>query len=175
VRFVPVVILALIVAGCGADRDDGVTPSPSPEFAITVTSRAFTDGGTIPAAHTCGGAAPPISWSGVPAAAKSLALVVDDPGATHGPFVHWIVYDLAPADGGLVDHHAPAGATVAAHSGGVTGWLPPCPPAGRTHHYRFMVHALDAPVGGASTRDVLLAIDDHTIAVGWLTGLVTGR
>lgn len=177
-RLVPlVVVVALIVAGCGAGgRDDGVAPSPTSPFAITVTSRAFTDGGTIPVAYTCngGGGAPPLAWSGVPAAARSLALVVDDPGATNGPVVHWVLHGLPARDGGLASHRqVPAGAVAAGPgSYGSRGWIPPCPRSS-THYYRFKVLALDAPAAGASMHDVLLSIEDHTIATGWLTGTVS--
>jgi phosphatidylethanolamine-binding protein (PEBP) family uncharacterized protein len=57
-------------------------------------------------------------------------------------------------------------------SAGGPGWKPPCPRSG-THYYRFKVLALDGPVAGESLHDVLVSIEDHTIATGWLTGVVS--
>jgi len=163
--------LAVLLAACG---DDTVTPpAPDAPTSITVTSRTFEDGRQIPPDNTCKGAGTPpaLAWTGVPPAAKSLALVVDDPDAPGGTYVHWVVYDLQPADGTLAGP-APTGAREAANSGGGDGWTPPCPPSG-THHYRFTVYALDGAVHGDSTQDVLDDIGRRTIASGRLTGLVS--
>ena len=163
--------LAVLLAGCG---DDTVTPpAPDAPTSITVTSRTFADGQPIPADNTCKGAGTPpaLAWTGVPAAARSLALVVDDPDAPGGTYVHWVVYGLQPNDGTLAGP-APAGAHEAKNSGGGDGWTPPCPPSG-THRYRFTVYALDGAVTGDSTQDVLDDIGRRTIASGTLTGLVS--
>jgi len=163
--------LVLLLAACG---DDTVTPpAPDAPSSITVTSRTFADGQPIPADNTCQGSGTPpaLAWTGVPAAAKSLALVVDDPDAPRGTYVHWVVYDLQPADGTLAGP-APGDAREAPNSGGGEGWTPPCPPSG-THHYRFTVFALDGAVSGDSTQAVLDDIGRRTIASGTLTGLVT--
>src|SRR5438034_762874 len=67
-------------------------------MALEVRSAAFAEGGSIPPQYTCDGKniSPPLSWSGVPAAAKSLALVCDDPDAPAGVWVHWVLYELPP-------------------------------------------------------------------------------
>ena len=163
--------VALLAGGCGGD--DVTPPAPDAPSSITVTSRTFAEGKPIPAEHTCKGAGTPpaLAWTGIPATAKSLALVVDDPDAPGGSYVHWVVYDLQPADGTLAGR-TPSGAREAANSGGDEGWTPPCPPSG-THRYRFTVYALDGPVSGDSTQAVLDAIERRTIADGTLTGVVS--
>jgi len=84
-------------------------------MSIVLMSSQFTANGAIPAAHTCEGAdqAPQLHWSGVPASAKSLALVVDDPDAPDPKapkmtWVHWVLYNLPPTATSL-----PAGVTKA--------------------------------------------------------------
>lgn len=166
-----VVIGALILTGCGGSDVMRVREAAVPTT-ITVTSPAFGEGAAIPREYTCRGAGrvPPLRWRGVPGEAKSLALVVSDPDAPRGTFVHWVVYDLAPDDGGLTGG-PPAGAREAENSAGRTGWFPPCPPSG-THRYVFTVHALEEGVRGRSTQDVLDDIERRSIGRGTLTGLV---
>src|SRR5438445_1035058 len=114
---------------------------------LTLTSPAFGPKAEIPAVHTCEGAdtSPPLEWSGVPASAKSLALIVDDPDAPDPKapkmtFVHWVLYNLPPTATSL-----PAAATRASLPPGTReanndheqpGWKGPCPPIGR-HRYFF--------------------------------------
>ena len=65
-------------------------------MAFTLTSSAFTEGAPIPAKHTCDGAdvSPPLAWSGTPSGAAAFALIMDDPDAPAGTWVHWVLYDL---------------------------------------------------------------------------------
>jgi Raf kinase inhibitor-like YbhB/YbcL family protein len=175
VRAALVVAGALIVAGCS--RGDAMNP-PEPEVAdtIVVTSPAFKDGQPIPRQYTCHGAgtSPELAWSGVPGEAKSLALVVSDPDAPAGTFIHWLLYDLPLRDGRLMAGRPPSGAREADNSGGKKGWYPPCPPRG-THRYHFTVYALSDQVRGRSTQDILDEIGRTAIARGTLTGLVTAE
>lgn len=167
--------VALPAAG-GCSGSAGPEPS-APTGTLTVTSSAFTDGGRLPAATTCRGAgnAPPLHWAGVPAAAGSIALVVDDPDAPGGTFVHWALVGIPVAVDQLTNATPPAGAEELPNSAGGRGWTPPCPPSG-THHYRFTVYAVADPapspagVPPAGLADLLAA---HSIASGVLTGLVS--
>jgi Raf kinase inhibitor-like YbhB/YbcL family protein len=95
---------------------------------------------------------PSLEWAGVPAAAKSLALIVHDPDAPTGVggFTHWIVYNI-PVTASKLEKNAgssdgkllPSGAVQHATSFGVLGWGGPCPPAGRKpHRYVFTLYAL---------------------------------
>jgi Raf kinase inhibitor-like YbhB/YbcL family protein len=164
-----------LVAGCGGD--DAITP-PSPAAsgsvaAIAVTSPVFTEGQTIPRDFTCrgSGAAPGVAWQGVPVAAASVALVVTDPDAGSGGFVHRVLYNLPPQDAQVPGKGTPAGAKEGDNSGGGPGWTAPCPPSG-THHYHFTVYALSAAPAGPSTQDVLDQIGRTTLARGELVGVV---
>jgi Raf kinase inhibitor-like YbhB/YbcL family protein len=122
------------------------TPTPRPPFALTSTAVAA--GAAIPSEFTCDGAdvSLPLAWVGVPTGAKALVLVVDDPDA--GGFVHWSVLDLAGSDGRLAKGISPAAANPqqGRNDFGRVGWGGPCPPSG-THHYRFTLTAIAAPLG----------------------------
>ena len=113
-----------------------------------LTSSAFADGDAIPREFSCDAAnvSPPVAWTGVPAGTAALVLVVDDPDARG--FVHWIVLDLAGHDGDLPKGVAPTAASPqqGRNDFGKVGWGGPCPPSG-THHYRFTLTALGAPLG----------------------------
>jgi Raf kinase inhibitor-like YbhB/YbcL family protein len=170
---VGIVLAALVLVGCSSGASIR-GPEPHAADLITVRSPVFGDGQPIPREYTCHGAGgpPELAWRGVPAGTTSLALVVSDPDAPGGTFVHWILYDLPPQDGRLQAGRAPLGAREGRNSGGKAGWYPPCPPSG-THRYRFTVYALNDHVRGSSTQDLLDDIARKTLARGTLTGLVT--
>jgi Raf kinase inhibitor-like YbhB/YbcL family protein len=129
---------------------------------LTLTSSAFAAEAAVPREYTCDGAnvSPPLAWTGAPAGAAALVLFVDDPDARD--FVHWTVLDLPAADGGLAKGVAPSAATPqqGTNDFGKPGWGGPCPPSG-THHYRFTLTAIAAPLGlgghpgGAAVRSAL--------------------
>jgi Raf kinase inhibitor-like YbhB/YbcL family protein len=178
-RGTPELLVALLVlllaAGCGGGDDGAEEPATDLAESITVTSSAFEADQPIPSRYTCDGdnISPPLTWDGVPADARVLALVVDDPDAPGGTYVHWIVLDMNVATASVVEGAVPDSGVQAANSNGDAAYTGPCPPSG-THHYRFIVYALDAPTGlaeGANTDDALAAIDEHAIARGRLTGL----
>ena len=150
---------------------------------LTILSSAFADGAEIPMRHTCEGddASPPLAWSGVPAGAKSLALVVDDPDAPDPAapkmtWVHWVLYDLPPTASGLPEgprHGAlPQGTREGRNDWKRTGWGGPCPPIGR-HRYYFKLYSLDAALGdlGSPTKAKLEeAMERHVLERAQLMG-----
>lgn len=151
--------------------------------AITVTSLAFVDHGPLPAIYTADGdgRSPPLQWSGVPAAARSLVLIVEDADSpTPHPLVHAIAVGLAAGDGGLQDgaldgeQDAPPEARLGRNSYLQHGWLPPDPPPGHgIHRYAFQVFALAGDTGlpEAPGRDALMeALERDAIASGLLIG-----
>jgi len=162
-----------LAAGCGGG-DKAEEPGKDLAESINVSSSAFEADQAIPRVYSCDGndVSPPLAWDGVPKDAGALALVVDDPDAPNGTYVHWIVLDIA-AEITSVDRGAiPSGGVQEANSAGDATYAGPCPPDG-THHYRFTVYALDAPTQleeGSSTEEALGAIDDHATARGRLTG-----
>jgi Raf kinase inhibitor-like YbhB/YbcL family protein len=123
------------------------TASPTSE-ALTVTSAAFEADGPIPAEYTCRGAdrSPELDWSGVPAGTTALVLFVDDPDGRD--WVHWSVLDLPPSTTGLPAGVKPSDTSIlqGTNDFGRVGYGGPCPPSG-THHYRFTLYALAAPLG----------------------------
>jgi Raf kinase inhibitor-like YbhB/YbcL family protein len=105
----------------------------------------------------------------VPAGAKELALLVQDPDAPGGTFTHWVIYGVPPTASSL------SGGSQGKNSTGTTGWTPPCPPKGsKPHHYVFTLLALSKPLGlaeGASASDVEGKAAGATLAEGRLVGL----
>lgn len=183
-------VLTLLGAiGCGS----GSAPLPSspPGLpALHLSSPAFPEGGTIPKAFTCDGAdrSPPLQWSGIPQAARSLVLICDDPDAPSGTWSHWVVFNLPPDVTSLQEGIAAELAAAAEPSPAVKqmfrttmqgkndfgkiGYGGPCPPSG-THRYVVRLYAvdrgLDVPTG-ATRAEVLRAIEGHVVAEGKLTG-----
>ncbi len=157
-------------------------------MALTISSPAFADGGEIPIQYTCEGAdlSPPLVFSGVPAGAKSLALVVDDPDAPDPKaprtvWVHWVLHDLPPSTAGLPEGTAPkalpAGTREGQNDWKRTGYGGPCPPIGR-HRYFFKLYALDAMLGdlGPVTKSRLLAaMKGHVVAEAQVMGTYEKR
>jgi Raf kinase inhibitor-like YbhB/YbcL family protein len=156
------------------------------KMTLQVTSTAFTEGQPIPKKYTGEGTdvSPPLAWSGVPAAAKELVLICDDPDAPAGTWVHWVIYKI-PADvKGLpegVSRKAkpkePAGAVQGKNSWGEgenIGYRGPMPPPGHgVHHYHFKLYALDAPLEaepGWDKKAVLEKLKGHVLAQGALMG-----
>jgi Raf kinase inhibitor-like YbhB/YbcL family protein len=118
---------------------------------IRLTSTAFAHGGEIPARHTCEGedVSPPLAWSGVPASAQSLVLIVDDPdapdpAAPRMTWVHWVLYNLPAHADGLPEggKPLPTGALEGLNDWKRPGYGGPCPPIGR-HRYFHKLYALD--------------------------------
>lgn len=143
-------------------------------MALTVSTTAFAPGETIPLQHTCSGAdqSPPITWTGAPPDTTSFAVVVDDPDAPGGTWVHWTTWNLPATTTGLA-----AGAALGVQgvtSWGSTGWKGPCPPKGSgAHRYFFRVYALDKvlPLTASATRTELdRAMAGHILAQGEVMG-----
>ncbi|HJV59605.1 MAG TPA: YbhB/YbcL family Raf kinase inhibitor-like protein [Albitalea sp.] len=118
---------------------------------MELSSIAFVQGGDIPERFTCEGqdTAPPLAWSGVPDATRSLALIVDDPDAPdpahpQRTWVHWVLYDIPPDATGLPEgaRPLPEGTREGVNDWKRTGYGGPCPPIGR-HRYFFKLYALD--------------------------------
>jgi Raf kinase inhibitor-like YbhB/YbcL family protein len=152
-------------------------------MSLTITSTAFAGNGAIPALYTCEGKdlSPPVAWSGVPAGAKSLALIVDDPDAPDPAapkmtWVHWVLYGIPPSATGLAEAVKPAALPSGTREGsndfGRTAYGGPCPPIGR-HRYFFKLYALDTTLADLKqpTKAALeKAMQGHVLAQATLVG-----
>jgi Raf kinase inhibitor-like YbhB/YbcL family protein len=184
IRVIVGAVLIAILTGC---RTAGGEPLPAPSItsleapmAFSLQSSAFAPGAAIPRQNTCDGAdqSPPLVWSGTPAGAQSLALIVEDPDAPGGTFIHWVIFNLPPAPSEL-----PAGVskttdlTSGARQGRNdfrrVGYGGPCPPRGPAHHYHFLLFALDQLLNvtpGASAAELRAAMQGHVLAQTELIG-----
>jgi Raf kinase inhibitor-like YbhB/YbcL family protein len=169
-------LLVVCLAGLAACSSGGQprTERALPER-ITVSSPAFRAGEAIPRRFTCAGenVSPPLAWSGVPAGTVEVALVVDDPDAPGGTYVHWLVVGIDPARTELAEGALPAGARQGRNSAGKAAYSGPCPPGGPPHHYRFTVYALKSkPEVGSDTspEDAVAAIEAAATTRGRLVG-----
>lgn len=152
---------------------------------MQITSSAFDDGEPIPVPHTCDGEdrSPPLEWSGVPEEAETLALIVDDPDAPAGTWVHWVIYGLPSDRDGLPEGVPPAetgpdGARQGRNDFQRLGYGGPCPPSNGAHRYVFKLYALDADpeIEPGATKDRLLeAMEGHVLAEARLMGTYRRR
>jgi Raf kinase inhibitor-like YbhB/YbcL family protein len=111
---------------------------------LKITSQAFSHSGDIPAKYTCDGldVNPPLTIEEIPPETTSLALIVEDPDAPSGTWVHWIVWNISPATREIKEHSLPSGAQEGMNDFRKHGYGGPCPPSG-THRYFFKLYALN--------------------------------
>ena len=179
-------LLAILAIGCigllsvvaAAEREMEVHA-----MSLTITSSAFRHNADIPARYTCDDEdmSPPLSWTGVPAGAKSLVLIVDDPDAPDPKapkmtWVHWVLYNLPPGTTSLAEdvdpEDLPKGTLEGINDWKRTGYGGPCPPVGR-HRYFHKIYALDTmlPDLGRPTKVKLeQAMRGHVLAQAELIG-----
>jgi Raf kinase inhibitor-like YbhB/YbcL family protein len=171
-------LAAVLLAGCGGGHSSSSesVPSAGPEVATTgtaantiavprpavvrpgarlasgfrLTSPAFRPGGAIPRAFTCDGrdVSLPLRYSGVPRAARELVLVMRDPDAPSGNFVHWAVAGIQPSTRAFQAAGVPGLIVPGRNSYGTLGYRGPCPPRGtKAHHYVLTLIALSGRSG----------------------------
>jgi Raf kinase inhibitor-like YbhB/YbcL family protein len=141
---------------------------------MKITTTAFQQGGNIPSKFTCDGADanPPLRFEGVPAEAKSLALIVDDADAPGGLFTHWLVWNIDPTTTTVEENSAPANGVQGKNDFGKSGYGGPCPPSG-THRYFFKIFALDRQLdlaAGSKRAQLDAQMRGHIMAQGELMG-----
>lgn len=146
---------------------------------LKITSPAFVTNGYIPARYTCDGTNinPPLEIDNVPAEAKSLVLIVDDPDAPVGMWVHWVVWNIDPATREIAEDTVPRAAAQGKNDWKRNGYGGPCPPSG-VHRYFFKLYALDTKLNlGAGTTKTSLekAMHGHILANAELIGLYKRR
>jgi Raf kinase inhibitor-like YbhB/YbcL family protein len=153
--------------------------------AFHLESAAFADGALIPPIHSADGLdlSPPLRWRGGPPQTRSFSLILEDPDAQAGTWVHWVLFNIPGEVHGLsagLDRspQLPNGARHGACWGVVdfprTGYQGPAPPPGQTHRYVFTLFALDRSLAlepGATAAQLRAAMADHQLATAQLTGL----
>lgn len=140
---------------------------------MKITSPAFKESGMIPSEYTCTGndISPELIIEGVPASAKSLALIMDDPDAPAGTWDHWVVFNIPAETKNIAKATEPQG-NAGMNSWKKTGYGGPCPPSG-THRYFFKLYALDTKLElnqGATKTELLEAMKGHIVAEAKLMG-----
>lgn len=170
---------ALLLSGCGGPGEPETGSTQEVAMSFSISSPAFEAGKPIPAVCTCRGRniSPALNWDEPPAGTQAFALIMDDPDAPMGTWVHWVLYNLpavtrslpeaVPGDAQLAD-----GSMQGRNSSRGTGYQGPCPPSG-THRYYFKLYALDAPVNlgsGAGKEDLLKAMEGHILGQAELMG-----
>lgn len=144
------------------------------EFDMELTSSAFLNNNRIPQKYTCDGENinPPLTIKNVPDGANSLALIVEDPDAPRGVFVHWTVWNINPATEVIKENSVPEGAIEGMTDFGRKGYGGPCPPSG-THRYFFKLYALDTLLtldSSATPTNLERTIEGHIIEKTELVG-----
>lgn len=153
-------------------------------MSLKLTTDAFPPNGAIPGKHSKkgGNVSPALAWTGVPQSARSLALILDDPDAPSGVFVHWLVYGMPPANGRL-EEGRPASETLSdgmrqgRNGFGEIGYGGPQPPSG-VHRYIFHLFALDTTLDlppGASRPELDRALKGHVVEEAQLMGTFEHR
>ena len=165
--------MTALAAGCGGDDGERIDAGdlPSAPARLHVSSPAFIDGARLAQKYTCDGDGeePPVQAGTVPPSTRELVLVVSDPDAPKGTFVHVTRYGLSRFGDGSVHHGGQEGR----NSSGDVGWTPPCPPEGDdAHRYVWSVYALRDPSGlkaGATPDEVTAALREGVLASGTIT------
>jgi hypothetical protein len=194
-RLTLVLLIAIVILGAAVfmtreiktgkiGLDQGVVPEDAEkleqinnqtEKQMTISSSAFNNNSNIPAKYTCDGENinPPLQFDNVPESAHSLVLIVDDPDAASGTWVHWTVWNIDPKIKEIKGKSVPAGSVQGATSSGSFGYGGPCPPTG-IHRYFFKLYALDAKIdlsSDAKVGDLMRTINGLIIDEAELIGL----
>lgn len=140
---------------------------------MKITSPEFRNNEFIPSKFTCLGKDinPALIIEDVPKEAKSLSLIMDDPDAPMGTWVHWVVFDI-PANTNRIEEDSAPG-KLGFGTGGESYYSGPCPPSG-THRYFFKLYALDTFLdlsGGVDKKKLEEAMQGHILAQAELVGL----
>lgn len=150
-------------------------------MSIFVTSPDFNKGESIPPRFTGDGdnVSPNIKWDNIPEKAESLALIMEDPDAPSGTFVHWVIFNIPADSTGLpeaitCEPQLADGSIQGRNSSGGIGYYGPYPPPGNRHRYYFTVYALDKRLdlkAGTSKEQFIKTIEGHTLDRGRLFGI----
>jgi Raf kinase inhibitor-like YbhB/YbcL family protein len=163
----------MTASACTRDDEQYVQESAG-EMTLKITSSAFAEGEMIPKKYTCDdeNISPHISWSDLPDGTMSLAMIMDDPDAPVGIWVHWVIYNIPADQDGLPEGVKGIGME-GKNTSGKVGYGGPCPPKGPAHRYFFKVYALGTVLdlgAGVTKGDLERAMQGHILAQGQLMG-----
>jgi Raf kinase inhibitor-like YbhB/YbcL family protein len=167
-------VLALLAASLSVYPFTAAGKEAKMTESFRISSNAFENNGGIPLKFTCDGMDinPPLAIQGVPAGAKSLALIVDDPDAPRGMWVHWVVWNIDPKITDIREDSVPKGALQGMNDFRKHDYGGPCPPSG-THRYFFKLYALDTQLNiGPNSEKTSLekAMQGHIISQAQIMG-----
>lgn len=187
ILFCLVIILgSMVMMAFQRDAEDPSTQqdqnTSEADMSFELKSDAFVNGQSIPVKYSCLGknVSPALTWNDPPAGTQSFALIMEDPDAPMGTWVHWVLSNI-PVDRRSLEEDLPVtgknvantnGIFVGKNSSGNIGYDGPCPPSG-THRYYFRLYALDIQIGllpGATREDVLREMNGHILAQAELMG-----
>ncbi len=166
-KFILFFAVAVILTVCGivngAQGGDG----------MRLSTPAFENNASIPSKFTCRGEGinPALIIEGIPEAAQSLVLIVDDPDAPRGTFVHWVVYDI-PVSSRIEENSIPG--IQGLNNSGKLNFCAPCPPSGSQHRYFFKVYALDSLLKvkeGLNKAEIENLMYDHIMDKAEIVGI----
>lgn len=173
-KLIPFIITAFLLSIQASD-----TLKERQKPTMELSSHAFSYMQSIPVKYTCDGAdvSPPLAWKNVPDKTKSIVLIVDDPDAPMGTWVHWIVYDIPPQIESISESQPTSetldnGAKQGMTSFKKVGYGGPCPPNG-THRYFFKLYALDSKLNlapGKTKKIIEEAMKGHVLSQTELVG-----
>jgi Raf kinase inhibitor-like YbhB/YbcL family protein len=169
-RVFPVFVISVVGIACLLSFNAIAKEKP-----VKIWSPAFAENAKIPAQYTCDGQdkSPPLEIEDVPSNARSLAIIVDDPDAPAGTWVHWVLWNIDPATKKVAAGSAPKGAREGVNDFGKNGYGGPCPPSG-THRYFFKLYALDGPLdlpAKTTKADLERAMKRHIVGQAKMIGL----
>jgi hypothetical protein len=179
-RYTLIFIIIILVLGIGyfvffQRSNQEINLESKFEKNMIITSPSFQHNDSIPPKYTCDGenVNPLLEIKNVPSGAKSLALIVDDPDAPMGTWVHWTIWNINPDTTQIPEGSVPTGVTEGQTSFGKPGYGGPCPPSG-THRYFFKLYALDMILAlspQADKAELLEAMEGHILDKAELIGL----
>jgi Raf kinase inhibitor-like YbhB/YbcL family protein len=147
-----------------------------------LTSPVFEHKQAIPEKYTCKGKniSPELTWNNPPLGTAAYGLIVDDPDAPAGTWVHWVIYNIPGSLQGLPESIRNDKEIINIGINGINssnkyGYSGPCPPFG-THRYFFRLYALDQILDikqGANKPELIKAMQGHILAIAELMGTFT--
>ena len=174
-KWIAIVLSIVIITGCYIESQESGELTDEETKVIggvnmKINSTEFQNGGDIPSKFTCTGEDinPSLSWKDAPAETKSFALIVDDPDAPGGVWVHWLVKDIPASASEIPENTVPG--TQVVNDFGKVGYGGPCPPSG-VHRYFFKIIALDVPTFQAENKiEFYEKVKAHKLAEAWIMG-----